>query len=95
MSTMVSVPSCALYNIVDNVVRQLLQLGPGALMAKLDIKSAYRIVPVHPQDWFLLGMQWNDHTKVYVDRALPFGLRSALNIFNALADALEWIVKDH
>ena len=44
------------YTRVDDVVRQLLQLGPGALMAKLDIKSAYRIVPVHPQDRFLLGM---------------------------------------
>ena len=41
MSTMVSVPSCALYNIytrVDNIVQQLLQLGPGALMAKLTSK---------------------------------------------------------
>ena len=85
---------CSLqYTRVDHVVRQLLQLGPGALMAKLDIKSAYRIVPVHPQDRFLLGMRWKDH--IYVDRALPFGLRSAPKIFNALADALEWIVKDH
>ena len=84
---------CSLcYTRVDQVVRQLLQLGPGALMAKLDIKSAYRIVPVHPQDRFLLGMKWED--RVFVDRALPFGLRSAPKIFNAVADALEWIVKD-
>ena len=81
------------YTRVDDVVRQLLQLGPGALMAKLDIKSTYRIVPVHPQDRFLLGMRWNDH--IYVDRVLLFGLRSAPKIFSALADALEWIVKDH
>ena len=31
--------------------------------------------------------------KVYVDTTLPFGLRSAPKIFNALADALEWIVR--
>lgn len=84
---------CSLrYTRVDEVVRQLLQLGPGALMAKLDVKSAYRIVPVHPQDRSLLGMKWED--RVFVDRALPFGLRSAPKIFNALADALEQIVKD-
>ena len=84
---------CSLrYTRVDEVVRHLLQLGPGALMAKLDVKSAYRIVPVHLQDRPLLGMKWED--RVFVDRDLPFCLRSALKIFNALADAFEWIVKD-
>ncbi len=35
-------------------------------------------------------MQWNG--KLYVDGMLPFGLRSAPKNFNALADALEWVV---
>ena len=30
---------------------------------------------------------------VFVDTVLPFGLRSAPKIFNAVADALEWIVR--
>jgi len=60
-------------------------------MAKLNIRSVYRIVPVHPQDRHLLGMMWDG--KVYVDAALPFGLRSAPKIFMALADAIEWIAK--
>ena len=35
---------CSLqYVRIDDVVKQLLHLGPGALMAKLDVKSAYRI----------------------------------------------------
>ena len=54
-------------------------------------KTTYRIVPVHPHDRPLLAMQWDG--QVYVDRALPFGLRSAPKIFNALADALEWGLK--
>ena len=58
-------------------------------MAKIDIKAAYRMVPVHPQDRHLFGMMWED--KVYVDAALPFGLRSAPKIFTAVADTLEWI----
>ena len=32
---------------------------------------------------------------MYVDAALPFSLRSAPKIFNALADALEWILHAH
>ena len=66
-------------------------MGAGTEMAKLDIKSAYRMVPVHPDDRPLLGVRWED--EIYVDTALPFGLRSAPKIFNALADALEWILR--
>ena len=40
-----------------------------------------------------LGMQWQG--EVYVDAALPFGLRSAPKIFNSLADALAWILNHH
>ena len=35
-------------------------------------------------------MQWQ--SKVYIDGMLPFGLRSAPKVFNAVADALEWCV---
>ena len=42
----------------------------GAQLAKLDVKSAYRIVPVHPEHRsILLGMQWQG--QVQVDAALP------------------------
>ena len=44
---------------------------------------------MHPDDRPLLGMRWRD--KVYIDSALPFGLRSAPKFFNAMADALQWI----
>ena len=80
------------YAKVDDVVQRLVELGPGAMMAKIDVKSAYRIVPVHPDDRHLLGMSW--HGSVYIDTALPFGLRSAPKIFTALADALQWIAEN-
>ena len=35
--------------------------------------------------------RWRD--KLYVDTTLPFGLRSAPKIFNAVADASEWIME--
>ena len=63
-----------------------LQKGYGAQLAKLDMESAYRQVPVHTDDRFLLGMKWKGN--LYVDTALPFGLRYAPKIFNAVADAL-------
>ena len=82
---------CSLsYTSVEAVAVAAQRLGSGALLAKLDIKSAYRLVPVHPQDRCLLGIEWKGAR--YVDGMLPFGLRSAPKIFTAVADALEWVV---
>ena len=83
---------CSLqYISVDDIVRQVANAGRGALLAKSDIQHAYRLIPVHPEDRRFLGMKWQG--KLYVDATLPFGLRSAPIIFSAVADALEWIVR--
>ena len=79
------------YVSVDDVVAQVVRLGRGSMIAKMDIKQAYCNIPVHTEDRRLLGMRWED--KVYVDTALPFGLRSAPLIFTAVADALEWVMR--
>ena len=85
----ISPDSCSLrYASLDDAVRMVRQLGVGTLLAKLDLKKAYRMVPVHPDDHALLGIRWGPG--VYVDTALPFGLRSAPKIFSAVADALAW-----
>ena len=80
------------YTSVDAAVRKLVALGPGAEMAKFDVESAYRVVPVHPADRPLFGMMWKG--ELFVDSSLPFGLRSAPKIFTALADALQWILTE-
>ena len=72
------------YSNVDQVIRMVSHYGPGALMAKFDVESAYRNIPVHQ------CMRWRGH--FYVDLSLPFGLRSAPFIFNSVADIAEWIL---
>ena len=48
---------CSLkYVSVDDAVTAVQQKGPGAQLAKIDIRNAYRIIPVHPEDRWLLGM---------------------------------------
>jgi len=79
------------YVSVDLAVMKLRQLGTGALMAKMDVQRAYRNIPVAPGDRGLLGFQWQ--SQIYIDKALPFGLRSAPLIFSAVADALLWIME--
>ena len=78
------------YASVLDAARIIRQMGAGSELAKLDLHNAYRMVPVHPDDHPLLGMRWGQD--VFIDTALPFGLRSAPKIFAALADALAWIL---
>ena len=75
-------PVC--YAKVDDAIRLIVKLGKDALLAKVDIKNAYRIVPIHSDDCYLLGMKWREH--YFVDLGLPFGLHSAPHIFNSLVD---------
>ncbi len=79
------------YTSVDVAVARVLTHGAGTSLAKFDIESAYRIVPVHPDDRPLLGMSWRG--RVYIDKVLPFGLRSAPKIFSAVADAMQGIIE--
>ena len=79
------------YMSVDDVMREVLRRGRGTLMAKADIKQAYRNLPVHPVDRELLGIQWRD--RLFVDCCLPFGLRSAPLLFTVTGDLLQWVMK--
>ena len=75
---------CTLHYItVDDAIRYwryIIALGKRALQAKADIKSAFRLLPVHPADRHLLGMLWND--VMFIDTCLAFGLRSAQKLLN-------------
>ena len=68
------------YITVDDAINKVLELGPNTLMAKIDIKSVFRLLPVHPADRHLLAMEWQN--KIFIDTCLPFGLRSAPKLFN-------------
>ena len=56
------------YATVDDAVQIIKRLGRGCALAKTDVRSAFRIIPVHPFDYQLLGIQWRG--KYYVDRCL-------------------------
>ncbi len=77
---------------VDDAAQIIALMGQGTLLAKVDIEQAYHNVPVHPGDRWLLGMEWQG--QLFIDTALPFGLRSAPKIFCALSDAVQWILHE-
>ena len=63
--------------------------GPACFLAKTDIKSAFRIIPVHPHDYPSLEIKWADN--YHFDRCLPMGCSSSCAIFEASSTSLEWL----
>ena len=65
---------------------------PGYFLAKVDLKSAYRSVPIHPSDYCLTGLKWhfkNDSKPTYMyDARLPFGARNGCSIFHRLTQSV-------
>ena len=60
------------YASLDDAVWLLLSLGTAVKIAKVDLKSAFRMVPVTKEDWELLGIHWR--RMFCIDTCLPFGL---------------------
>ena len=63
------------YIIIDNAIQGILSLGQGCFLAKTEIESAFRLIPLRPSDYELFGMYWEGG--YYYEKVLPFGLRSA------------------
>ena len=63
--------------------------GGGCFLAKTGINSAFRIVPIQPSDFPLLGMKWDN--QFYFDVCPAMGMSSSCQIFEAFSSSLEWI----
>ena len=70
-----------------DAIKLIKRAGPGCYLAKTDIKSAFRIIPIHPNDFRLLGMKWCG--LYYNDRCMPMGCKT----FETFSTALEWIAR--
>ena len=74
---------------MDRAIGKILELGAHTILAKVDIKGAFRMLPVHLAYRNLLAMQWDNIINIY--NCLTFGLHSAPKCFNVMADLLTWI----
>ena len=68
--------SCDNYE-YESVERANKLINPGAILAKVDLKSAYRHVPLHPSNYMATGLKWtftgSTQTTYLFDTKLPFG----------------------
>ena len=61
-------------------------------MAKRDIKSAFRLLPISPIDFSLLGLKDEDGN-IYIDKFLPMGCEISSALFEKFSTFLNWLVE--
>lgn len=72
-------------------------ISEGCYLAKIDLQSAYRSVPIHPSNYWATGLKWqfvNATSPTYLyDTKLPFGAAKSPQIFQRLSSAVCRILK--
>ena len=80
------------YTHFDAATDLAFRMGKGCYLTKIDIKHAYRLLPVRREDWPLLVYYWQGY--YYVDLVLPFGGRSSASLFTSFADLVCWVLNE-
>ena len=81
------------YSSFDDATSKVLTLGPGTILAKTDIDSAFRLIPIHPDDHCRLGFRFNE--LFYFDTCLPMGVSSSCAIFERFSSGLQFAAETH
>ena len=77
------------YVSIQNVMDYIVELGPNSYLGKVDIKSAFRLLPVHEDDHHLLSFKFKG--KYYFIDCMAMGCSSSCNIFEKFSTVLQWI----
>ncbi|VDI63102.1 Hypothetical predicted protein [Mytilus galloprovincialis] len=67
------------------------KLGIGAKLAKMDIKTAFRLLPVYPGDFDIYYFKIED--EYYIDKAMAMGCSISCAIFEKFSTFLHWVLK--
>ena len=83
--------SCSVkYSSFDDAIVLIQQAGKNCEMAKCDIKSAFRLLPIHPEDYSLVGFSFKG--QFYYDKAMPFGCSVSCATWVKFSTFIEWMV---
>lgn len=80
------------YQNIDHAVALVKKFGKGSLLSKTDIKDAFRLVPIFPGDYELLGFCIEDN--YYYDKVLAQGLSYSCALFETFSTSLQWMVEN-
>ena len=84
------------YQTIDNALKHIKHIKHKSFLAKVDIRKAYRHVPLHPSNYRVTGLSWEFKLKEHLefefiylyDTKLPFGASKAPEIFHRLSQSI-------
>jgi hypothetical protein len=79
------------YTSLDSILDNIHLHGQNALLAKIDIKSAFRLLKIHPADFDLMGIKFGG--SYYIDKCLPMGCSVSCKLFETFSTFLQSV--DH
>ena len=79
------------YTSLDSILDKIHDLGTRAHLAKMDIKSAFRLLVINPADFDLMGIKFGD--SYYIDKCLPMGCSLSYKLFETFSTFLQWEVE--
>ncbi|KAM4704927.1 uncharacterized protein WCC33_009743 [Rhinophrynus dorsalis] len=79
------------YASFDRALALVRAAGTGCWLAKSDIQSAFRLLPVHPDCYHLLGCCLRGY--FFFDKCLPMGCAISCYYFEVFSSFLEWVVR--
>ena len=75
----------------EQAIAAIRRLGRGCWLSKFDVRAAFKLVPVRPEDRPLLGLCWQG--EFYFEVVLPFGLRTSGYRWEEFAVALNFLAR--
>ena len=79
------------YITFDDALQLVIKQGRFCWLSKGDVKSAFRVAPIHFKDIKCLGIYFEE--QYFVDLALPFGSAISCAIFEDIATLIHWILE--
>ena len=80
------------YQNISHAIDMVKKLGKGCLLAKSDIETAFRLIPISKSEHHLLGFSWEE--KIYYDKFLAMGASSSCLFFERFSRSLHWAMEN-
>ena len=75
---------------IDNITEEILKIGEGVTLAKVDVSRAFRNLRIDPGDALNFGIQWRG--RQYLDAAAAFGWVHGSGAFQMASDAIPFLM---
>ena len=78
------------YPTIDHIVQKINDIGPNALLYKVDLQRAFRNLRIDPFDYKVLGLIWWNQT--FIDVSLVFGFKQGASVCQLTTDAVTYLM---